>query len=213
MARPARVSPDRILAAAAVEFAERGFAGARVDRIARRARVNKAMLYYHFRSKQRLYRTLLRRNFTLAANRLAAIAASAGTPAEKLDRVVADLAALIRDQEFFPAIMLREVAEGGAHLDRDTLRALVSVPRAFFAIVHEGTAAGAFQPVHPVVAYFSTLAPIVFFLAAGRIRTEVTARHLMNLTALTPDEFVRQFQESLRRALVRGTDASAGKTS
>ena len=60
MARPARVSPDRILAAAAVEFAARGYAGARVDRIARRARVNKAMLYYHFRSKQGLYRALLR---------------------------------------------------------------------------------------------------------------------------------------------------------
>ena len=44
MSRPARVSPDRILAAAALEFAERGYAGARVDRIARRARVNKAML-------------------------------------------------------------------------------------------------------------------------------------------------------------------------
>ncbi|MFI5178768.1 MAG: TetR family transcriptional regulator [Vicinamibacterales bacterium] len=33
-----------MLAAAALEFAERGFAGARVDRIARRAHVNKAML-------------------------------------------------------------------------------------------------------------------------------------------------------------------------
>jgi AcrR family transcriptional regulator len=54
MARRARVSPDRILAAAALEFAERGFAGARVDRIARRANVNKAMLYYHFMSKDRL---------------------------------------------------------------------------------------------------------------------------------------------------------------
>ena len=61
MPRPARVSPDRILAAAALEFAERGYAGARVDRIARRARVNKAMLYYHFGSKQGLYRTLLAR--------------------------------------------------------------------------------------------------------------------------------------------------------
>ena len=78
MARRPRVSPDRILAAAADEFAERGFAGARVDRIARRARVNKAMLYYHFRSKQELYRTLLRRHFTLAADRLRAIAAGVG---------------------------------------------------------------------------------------------------------------------------------------
>ena len=67
MGRPARVSPDRILAAAALEFAERGYAGARVDRIARRARVNKAMLYYHFHSKQGLYRALLRQIFSRAS--------------------------------------------------------------------------------------------------------------------------------------------------
>ena len=38
MPRPARVSPDRILGAAAAEFAARGFAGARVDRIAAQSR-------------------------------------------------------------------------------------------------------------------------------------------------------------------------------
>ena len=69
MARPARVSPEQILDAAAREFAERGYAGARVDRIARRAAVNKAMLYYHFASKRQLYRTLLRRMFARAADR------------------------------------------------------------------------------------------------------------------------------------------------
>src|SRR5436190_20996121 len=173
MPRRPRASPDRILAAAATEFADRGFAGARVDRIARRARVNKAMLYYHFRSKQELYRTLLRRHFTLAADRLRSIAAGVGSPPEKLDRVVAGLAAFIREHESFPAIMLREVAEGGAHLDRETLLALVSVPQAFFAIVQDGIATGAFRAVHPIVAYFSTLAPIIFFLAAAPIRSEV----------------------------------------
>jgi TetR/AcrR family transcriptional regulator len=212
MARRARVSPDRILAAAAVEFSERGFAGARVDRIARRARVNKAMLYYHFRSKQELYRTLLRRHFTLAAERLRAIAGGAGSPAEKLDRIVAGLAAFVREHESFPAIMLREVAEGGAHLDRETLLALVSVPQAFFTIVQDGVASGAFRAVHPVVAYFSTLAPVVFFLAAGKIRSEVTARHLMDLTAVTPDDFVCQLQESLRRALLRDPHAPTRST-
>src|SRR5947209_10702234 len=114
MPRPARVSPDRILAAAAVEFAARGFGGARVDRIARRARVNKAMLYYHFHSKQGLYRTLLRRTFTIAAERMQAIAAGPGTAAEKVDRVIAGIADLIRDHAFFPALMRRAAAEGGA---------------------------------------------------------------------------------------------------
>ena len=52
---------EKILAAALTEFSARGFAGARVDSIARRARVNKRMLYYCFGAKQDLYREILRR--------------------------------------------------------------------------------------------------------------------------------------------------------
>jgi TetR/AcrR family transcriptional regulator len=203
MARRARASPDRILAAAAIEFAERGFAGARVDRIARRARVNKAMLYYHFTSKQRLYRTLLRQMFTRAAQRLQAIAAAPVSPGEKVDRTIAGLAAFIEEHAFFPAIMLREVAEGGAHLDRETLTALAAVPRAVGAIVQEGVAAGAFRPVHPVFAYFTMLAPIVFFLAGTPIRDEISDLHLVDMRALSRDEFVRQVQDAARRAFAR----------
>ncbi len=54
---------ERILAAALVEFSAKGLAGARVDMIARRARVNKRMLYYCFGNKQELYREILRRKF------------------------------------------------------------------------------------------------------------------------------------------------------
>src|SRR6476659_9129707 len=113
MPRPSRVSPDRILAAAALEFSARGYAGARVDRIARRARVNKAMLYYHFGSKQSLYRALLRRLFSRAADRLQPIAASAVPADEKIARVISAIAAFTAEHAYFPAIMLREVADGG----------------------------------------------------------------------------------------------------
>jgi AcrR family transcriptional regulator len=203
MPRPARVSPDRILAAAALEFAERGFAGARVDRIARRARVNKAMLYYHFTSKQRLYRTLLRGMFTRAADRLHEVAASHHSPSAKIDRAIAAMAAFIEEHAVFPAIMLREVAEGGAHLDRETLEALGAVPRRVGAIVQEGVARGEFRPVHPAVAYFSMLAPIVFFLAGTPIRKEIAHLHVADLSTLSSAEFVKQLQEGVRRSLAR----------
>jgi TetR/AcrR family transcriptional regulator len=51
---------SRILAAAEKEFAAKGFAGARVDAIARRARINKRMLYHYFGNKQELFRAILR---------------------------------------------------------------------------------------------------------------------------------------------------------
>ena len=200
MPRPARVSPDRILAAAVREFAERGFAGARVDRIARRARVNKAMLYYHFKSKDHLYRTLLRRMFTLAAGRMQAIGASDAAPAEKVDQAIAGMAAFVQQHAFFPAIMLREVAEGGAHLDRDTLAALAAVPRAIGAIVQQGVASGAFRPVNPLFAYFTMLAPVLNFFAASPIRKEV-APLISGAGALPGAEFVAHQQQAMRRLL------------
>lgn len=62
--RPAPRDPERsrrrILDAALKEFSARGFAGARVDAIARRARINKRMLYHYYGDKAGLFRAVLR---------------------------------------------------------------------------------------------------------------------------------------------------------
>ncbi|MBY8861374.1 TetR family transcriptional regulator [Nocardia sp. CA2R105] len=47
---------ERILTAATDEFAQYGIAGARIERIAGRAKTSKERLYAYFRSKQQLYR-------------------------------------------------------------------------------------------------------------------------------------------------------------
>jgi AcrR family transcriptional regulator len=49
----------RIVAAARDEFAKRGLAGARVEQIARRAGVNKQLLFYYYRSKRGLFQAVL----------------------------------------------------------------------------------------------------------------------------------------------------------
>jgi AcrR family transcriptional regulator len=51
----------RIIAAAREEFSRRGFDGARVDQIARRAGVNKQLLFYYFHSKRGLFGAVLAR--------------------------------------------------------------------------------------------------------------------------------------------------------
>ena len=203
MPRRPRVSSDRLLAAAALEFAERGFGGARVDRIARRARVNKAMIYYHFKSKQALYRALLREMFTVVGNRLHQIASSDRPSAAKIDEAIALFADMIQQHAAFPAVMLREVAEGGAHLDAETLTALTRVPRLVAAIVQEGVSAGVFRAVNPIFAHFTLLAPVLFYLAGAPIRQEITDLHLMNLSSDTSGDFVQHMQETARRALAR----------
>ncbi len=79
--RNPQLTQQRILEAALQEFSAKGFAGARVDVIAKRARINKRMLYHYFGDKEGLFREVLRRKI---AERSAWLAGAPEEPAERL---------------------------------------------------------------------------------------------------------------------------------
>ena len=79
--RNPRQTRERILEAALDEFAAKGFAGARVDVIARQAHINKRMLYHYFGDKEGLFREVLRRKM---AERAAWLASAPEDPIESL---------------------------------------------------------------------------------------------------------------------------------
>ncbi|GAA3716638.1 TetR family transcriptional regulator [Nonomuraea antimicrobica] len=59
MARDADKTKEKLLSAATAEFAAHGVAGARIDRIAERAGVNKRMIYAYYGNKEQLHATVL----------------------------------------------------------------------------------------------------------------------------------------------------------
>ena len=79
----------RIVAAARDEFAKRGLAGARVEQIARRAGVNKQLVFYYYHSKRGLFQAVLTQAATQLEGALAAFALPAGRPLDRL-RVALD---------------------------------------------------------------------------------------------------------------------------
>lgn len=174
MPRPrATAGPDsraRLLAAATEEFANHGLAGANVDRIATRARLNKAMVYYHFDSKEALYRETIRATFERVAGRVRSVRDTALTPPEKLSGFIAGFVEEATRHPSFPRMMLRELSETGRHLDADTARTWMGMPDAFFAILREGIEAGVFRHVHPLFALLAVIGPIVLTLASAPAR-------------------------------------------
>jgi AcrR family transcriptional regulator len=70
--------------AAREEFARRGFAGARVEQIARRAGVNKQLLFYYFHSKRGLFQAVLTESASELESALAGLALPPGGPLERL---------------------------------------------------------------------------------------------------------------------------------
>lgn len=202
MARRPRVSPDRILAAAAAEFADRGFAGARVDRIARRARVNKAMIYYHFKSKQGLYVEILRRVFGEMGDRTGAVASGRGSAPEKLAGFVRAMNASADARPYTPAIMMREIGEDARHLDPDTLRLMARIFGNLRAILKQGHDEASLRDAPPLLTYFSLIAPLFFFRAAAPVRAAMARHHIIEeAKVLTTETFVAHLAATAVQAL------------
>ena len=139
----------RILDAASKVFADEGFAGARVDEIARRAGVNKAMLYYHVGDKTVLYHAVLERNFGRVNAILAAVVELDASPTEQLTALITDLAVLVQQHPEHPRIVLREVAAGAPNLPPEILRQMLMIIASVRSILERGVAAGEFRSNRP----------------------------------------------------------------
>ena len=85
--RRAEERPREICAAALAVFAEKGFAAAKLDEIARRAGVSKGTLYLYFEDKEQLFRAVVRDAVVPNVDRLRAELIQTGLPFAQLIRL------------------------------------------------------------------------------------------------------------------------------
>jgi TetR/AcrR family transcriptional regulator len=194
-------SRQRLLAAAAAEFAARGFAGASVDRIARTARVNKAMVYYHFASKAALYREILRDMFEAVALRVAEAERATAAPDDKVRAFVDAIATEAEARPHFPPIWFREIAEGGAHLDPGILASISAVIKSLGQILREGCAAGRFHPVNPLLVHAGIVGPILLYFASAPLRGRLERGGVPGMLMVSRDQVVTHVQRVALMAL------------
>jgi TetR/AcrR family transcriptional regulator len=170
----------RILEAAKDVFAEKGFAGARVDEIARRAGVNKAALYYHIGDKKALYADAFHNVIGTAAQRLIEGIKGSKTPEEKIKTYLKTLAKTFDENPQVPRMMMREMASGGQNLPDIFFQDLFSIFRTLSGILEEGKSKGVFIDSLPLLVHFmaigatviyKTIAPIL--LAAQQVPEEL----------------------------------------
>mgnify|MGYP005849941461 CR=1 FL=1 len=160
----------RIMEAAADEFAESGFGGARMDAVARRAEVNKAVIYYHIGDKKQLYERVLHAVFGEAADRIEAETALAGGPEAKLRSFIRNISATVDRHRHMAPVMLREVAAGGADLPDSVLEQMARIVRVLGAILAEGEAEKVFGEMPPFVLHLLVTGTTLLFKASGPIR-------------------------------------------
>jgi AcrR family transcriptional regulator len=195
-------SQGSIFAAAAREFADRGFDAAGVDSIAARAGVNKAMLYYHFENKRALYTEVLRDMFRAVGLRARAIADGPGSAPEKLDTWITTIIEEAAARPWFPPIMLRELAAGAPRLDPDTFAMMNAVFGAVRDVILQGRREGVFADVDPLMTHLTIMPPILIFFARDR----ALALHHEHAGLAAPrglDDFITHMRRAARQLVSR----------
>lgn len=100
---------QRILDAAHAVFVKRGTAGARMQEVADAAGVNKALLHYYFRSKERLAQAVFRRVLQTLLPTVFEVLRSDETLEEKVRRVVVFELDTLSENPFLPGYVLGEL--------------------------------------------------------------------------------------------------------
>ena len=190
-------------------FARHGFDGTRVEQIARKARVNKAMINYHFGGKAGLYRAILLSLFTATLERVGPLRDSP-EPADALLRsFVKDFSEMVARQPSIPIMLVREAISGGRHLDRELLPCFTSIFSVVREIIEKGTRDRTFRQVDPLLTHLSLIGSLVFFFATTSLRNRLISEAYVQARIPEADAYVRHVQDLMTRALAAETPRAA----
>ncbi|MGQ9369250.1 TetR/AcrR family transcriptional regulator [Azospirillum sp. ST 5-10] len=189
--RPARRDPEgtrrALLAAAVGEFADKGLAGARVDEIARRAGVNKQLVYHHFGNKDDLFRAALEEVYGQIRARERALHLADLPPAAAMERLVGFSFDYLAEHPEFIALLNDENRHGALHLGgSDAVRAMHSPLVEMIAdALQRGVRAGVFRAdVDPINLYVSIAGLSYFFFSNNRTLSAIFATNLDSAKAV-----------------------------
>ncbi|MFC1669376.1 TetR/AcrR family transcriptional regulator [Spirochaetota bacterium] len=158
-------SEEKILKSALKEFAKYGYEGARVDRIASRARINKAMIYYHYKGKEAVYETILTNTYNKVLSNVFDAIPEDKEPNEQIYIFFDNFLEFVNNIESdFILIMIREISSGGKYFKKIAApNLIVPAMSKIQNIFKTGTKNNILKDLEPVYTAFQIIGPVVFF--------------------------------------------------
>lgn len=168
-----------ILSAARCVFARRGLDGTSVREVAEAAKVNNAMIYYHFRDKVELYRAVLSDSFKAFDAIWEDSTFSARLPArEKIQKYVEELIRFQQANEELRRILSIEFACCGKNIKWLSENFFIRNYKKLAAILKEGIREGELKKVDPSFAIATLVGMVIHSFIMRPMAEYVTGRKL-----------------------------------
>jgi len=173
--RDAKLTKAKILVEARTLFSKQGFDATTVDDIAEESGINKALIYYYFKNKYGLYSEVMSGLFDAIYEEVIEASKESQSIVEELEVFVKSYARYAYANPYFPALLLRELSNSGAHLPEEMFRSM----RRLFLLLSDILKRGKEQQI-----FIDSIPMIVHFMLIGSINLMITTDPLRKKAVL-----------------------------
>lgn len=183
---------EQILEAAKKVFQEQGFAGARMQEIADEAGINKSMLHYYFRSKDKLFQNVFQDSMRQFFPIIFKVLASDLEVVPKIEKLVETYYDIFKKHPHLPRFVIHEMNQYPDRFKEFVGNIGVGIPAKFINQIQAEIESGEMRPIDPREFIINTIGLCVFPLIA---------QPMIETVFQMDDEQYRQFLENRKREL------------
>lgn len=189
IASMAKDTDERILEIAREHFVQKGFAATRMQEIADEANINKAMLHYYFRSKDKLYREVVSHTMASVVPRFSEAMEFQGPFWEKVDLIISKYITVLLDEPAFPFFIMSELSQKKNVLVDEMRKQTNFMPslQAFLGQMMMEMQQGSIRQINPIQLMLSIMGLTVFPFIAKPI--------FINVMNVADDSFSKLMEE------------------
>lgn len=198
--RDTAVTKGAFLQAGERLFARKGFDGVTLDQLAEEAGANKALIAYHFGSKENLYDAVIAAIVKEVVSAVMADLGQGKEPIENFRHYVRVLAREFAARPTFPAIILREYAHGPEQKRVEAFEPITDLFRMTETLYLAGRQDGVFRELDPHQLHLSIVGPLIYFVATIPFRALMSDRFPPDISRPT----VQSFAEHHERLILDG---------
>ncbi len=163
---------DKIINAAKKVFMQHGMAGARMQSIADEAGINKALLHYYFRSKEKLFSIVFQKAIKESIPQIVKVFNTDAHLFDKIRQFVCEYLDFIAKNPYLPMFIMHELASRPEHLKK--LLNSVKVDRDFiFKDIQKEIDKGIIMPIEPTHLMVNIISLCVFPVVAKPMISEI----------------------------------------
>jgi AcrR family transcriptional regulator len=187
---------QRIFDAAREVFIQKGLDGAKMQEIADKAGINKALLHYYYRSKDKLYEMVARAVINRAIPAMRTIIESELPLEAKINRFVDSYIDIISRNPFIPVFIISEINKHPDKFFETILPQELPKPDVFFRQIEAAIQEGTIAPVKPQHLLVNMISLCVFpFLGKPMIRM------VLGMNPVEYKQFLDERKEEVKRVL------------